>query len=38
MDGDRFAVIRERETAEDLMRGETLEPAWQDAGARAGAV
>jgi len=33
VDGDRFAVIRERETAEDLMRGEVREPAWLTAGA-----
>jgi diaminopimelate decarboxylase len=32
VDGDRFAVIRERETAEDLMRGEVREPAWLTAG------
>jgi len=32
VDGDRFAVVRARETAEDLMRGETLEPAWTVAG------
>lgn len=38
VDGDRFAVVRERETAEDLMRGETLEPAWQNGGAAAGAA
>lgn len=29
VDGERFAVIRERETPQDLMRGETLEPKWQ---------
>ena len=29
VDGDRWAVIRERETAEDLMRGEWVEPAWR---------
>ncbi|MBI4541515.1 MAG: diaminopimelate decarboxylase [Gemmatimonadetes bacterium] len=28
VDGDRFAVIRDRETAEDLMRGECPDPAW----------
>jgi diaminopimelate decarboxylase len=28
VDGDRFAVIREREAPGDLMRGETLEPTW----------
>jgi len=32
VDGDRFAVVRARESAEDLMRGETLEPAWTAAG------
>jgi diaminopimelate decarboxylase len=26
VDGDRWAVVRERESAEDLMRGERLEP------------
>ncbi len=31
VDGDRFAVVRERESAEDLMRGECLEPAWRSA-------
>jgi diaminopimelate decarboxylase len=29
VDGDRFAVIRARETAADLMRGESLAPEWQ---------
>lgn len=29
VDGDRYAVIRERETFEDLMRGETAEPQWR---------
>jgi diaminopimelate decarboxylase len=29
----RFAVIRERETADDLMRGETLDLHWTAAGA-----
>jgi diaminopimelate decarboxylase len=38
VDGDRFAVVRSRETAADLMRGETLEPSWQHAGAGAGVV
>ncbi len=28
VDGDRFAVIRERESVEDLMRGERVEPEW----------
>lgn len=31
VEGDRFAVVRERETPEDLMRGECLEPAWRKA-------
>jgi diaminopimelate decarboxylase len=29
VDGDRFAVVRARETAEDLMRGECVDPAWR---------
>ena len=29
VDGDKFAVIRERESVEDLMRGETAEPQWR---------
>lgn len=29
VDRDRFAVVRERETPEDLMRGECLEPPWR---------
>jgi diaminopimelate decarboxylase len=33
VDGDRFAVVRERETTEDLMRGEVREPSWLMAGA-----
>jgi diaminopimelate decarboxylase len=28
VDGDRFAIVRERETTEDLMRGELIEPVW----------
>jgi diaminopimelate decarboxylase len=28
VDGGRFAVIRTRETPDDLMRGEQLEPVW----------
>lgn len=32
VDGDRWAVIRERETAEDLMRGEWVEPDWRGGG------
>ncbi len=28
-DAGRFAVVRRREAAEDLMRGETAEPSWQ---------
>ena len=31
VDGDRFAIIRERESSQDLMRGETLQPSWMDA-------
>ena len=31
VDGERFAVVRERETVDDLMRGETLEPVWRPA-------
>ncbi|MBI2072592.1 MAG: diaminopimelate decarboxylase [Gemmatimonadetes bacterium] len=31
VDGGRYAVIREREGADDLMRGETVTPAWRDA-------
>jgi diaminopimelate decarboxylase len=27
-DGDRFAVVRQRETPDDLMRGETPSPSW----------
>ncbi len=30
-DGDKFAVVRRRETAEDLMSGETVEPLWRSA-------
>ena len=29
VDGERYAVIRERESFEDLMRGETAEPQWR---------
>lgn len=29
LDGERFAVARPRETVDDLLRGEDLEPAWQ---------
>ena len=30
VDGDRFGVVRERETVEDMMRGEKTEPAaWE---------
>lgn len=32
VDGDRFGVVRERESPEDLMRGECLEPEWRSAG------
>lgn len=28
VDGDRFGIVRERETEEDLIRGEHLEPRW----------
>ena len=31
VDGGKFAVIRERETVEDLMRGESLDPDWMEA-------
>lgn len=31
VDGGRYAVIRERETADDLMRGERVDPDWRDA-------
>jgi diaminopimelate decarboxylase len=31
MDGGRYAVIRARETADDLMRGERVDPHWRDA-------
>ena len=36
VDGDRFAVIRERESSQDLMRGETLHPEWVEPGERSG--
>jgi len=29
MDGERFGVIRAREAPEDLLRGETVTPAWE---------
>ena len=29
VDGDRFAVVRQRETEEDLIRGETTDPDWK---------
>lgn len=29
VDGGRWAVVRERESAEDLMRGERIEPEWR---------
>jgi len=35
VDDGRFAVVRARESTADLMLGETLEPAWQGAGAGA---
>jgi diaminopimelate decarboxylase len=31
VDGDRFAIVREREQPLDLMKGETMTPAWQGA-------
>ena len=31
VDGDRFAVVRQRETYEDLVRGETAVPEWASA-------
>lgn len=31
VDGGRFAVVRERETVDDLMRGERPDPEWRDA-------
>ncbi len=31
MDGGRYAVVRQRETVEDLMRGERVTPEWRDA-------
>lgn len=31
VDGDRYAIVRERERAEDLMRGESVVPVWRDA-------
>lgn len=31
IDGERFAVVRDREGIEDLMRGETVTPEWRDA-------
>ena len=31
VDGERFAVVRERETLDDLIRGERLDPEWRDA-------
>jgi diaminopimelate decarboxylase len=37
VDGERFAVVRERETVDDLMRGEHLVPLWQT-GEKAGEV
>jgi len=35
VDGSRFAVVRERETLEDLVRGEHAEPQWLDSGRNA---
>lgn len=37
VDGDRFAVVRDREVPEDLMRGEHLVPAWRRRGVEVGA-
>ena len=37
VDGDRFAVVRDRETPEELMRGEHAAPAWRRAEAEVGA-
>jgi len=31
VDGDRFGVVRARETEEDLVRGEKTDPTWQTA-------
>jgi len=31
VDGDRFALVRARETEEDLVRGETADPDWRKA-------
>jgi diaminopimelate decarboxylase len=31
MDGERYAVARRRETVDDLLRGETVEPSWSNA-------
>ena len=36
VDGDRFAVIRDRESPDDLMRGEHVAPSWRRVGADAG--
>jgi diaminopimelate decarboxylase len=36
VDGDRFAVIRDRESPDDLMRGEHLAPLWRRVGVEAG--
>ncbi len=37
VDGDRFAVIRDRESPDDLMRGEHVAPAWRRVRAEVGA-
>ena len=37
VDGGRFAVIRDREAPDDLMRGERAAPAWRRTGEEAGA-
>jgi len=31
VDGGRYAIVRERETLDDLVRGEHAEPEWKDA-------
>jgi diaminopimelate decarboxylase len=37
VDGDRFAVVRDRETSADLLRGEHAAPAWRVPAAEGGA-
>jgi diaminopimelate decarboxylase len=36
VDGDRFAVVRDRESPEELLRGEHPAPAWRRGAAEAG--